>query len=508
MSFTSLHFAIFFPVVTILYFVLPFRLRWVWLLLASYYFYMSWAPWYVLLILYVTAVSYVAGIVIERTATRFARRGTLAFACANLLLVLFVFKYFNFFNEQTALFLTEHGIAYKAAPLNVLLPVGISFFTFQVISYLADVYRREMQAERHLGLFALYVVLYPQLVAGPIERGVRLLPQLRQLLNKSAPESLLFDEARATDGLRLILRGLVKKLVVADNLALFVDQVYNDPSRFGGLAMANATVLFGLQIYFDFSAYTDIARGAARAMGIDLMENFRRPYLARSVPEFWRRWHISLTSWFRDYVYIPLGGNRVSRGRWYFNIFTVFLLSGLWHGANWTFLVWGCLHGLYYLLSHATQGVRAALRRITGIDRFPPLLAAWQIVATFLLVSFAWIFFRASDISTAFAIVESVFRALYQGIFELPISFLTNDSGFAALAGGVAKGMTKFDGTRYWLTISVTAGFAAWELTTEQRAVSFAAFWTPLRWLGYYAGAVSILLLGQIGAKQFIYFQF
>jgi len=235
------------------------------------------------------------------------------------------------------------------------------------------VYRRDVAPERHLGIFALYVVYYPQLVAGPIERAFHFLPQLRLL--RTPDPKLAYDETRAVDGLRLVLRGFVKKIIVADNLALFVDPIYNAPANATGTALFVATIAFAFQIYFDFSAYTDIARGCSRVMGLELVHNFRRPYLARSVADFWKRWHISLTSWFRDYVYLPMGGNRVAHGRWIVNVMTVFLLSGVWHGANWTFVVWGALHGGYYIVSRNTALLRAAIASKTCLSNYPTLHA-------------------------------------------------------------------------------------------------------------------------------------
>ncbi|MCE7945771.1 MAG: MBOAT family protein, partial [Chlorobi bacterium CHB1] len=310
MLFHSLEFIIFFPVVVAIYFLAPLRFRQFFLLLASYYFYMCWKAEYAVLILLSTGIDYVAALHMHKTSGR-------------------------------------GNIFYEFPLFDILLPVGISFYTFQTLSYTIDVYRSEKTPERNFIKFALYVTFFPQLVAGPIERSTRLLPQF--------DHEHKFDANRVVSGLRLMLWGFFKKLVIADRLALYVNEVYNNPADYTGLPVIIATYFFAFQIYCDFSAYSDIAIGAARVLGFDLMKNFRQPYLAQSIGEFWKRWHISLSTWFRDYLYIPLGGNRVSRLRWYVNLMAVFLISGLWHGANWTFVVWGALHGSYFVLSLLTQ---------------------------------------------------------------------------------------------------------------------------------------------------------
>ena len=293
MSFTSLHFLVFFPIVARLYFVVPYRHRWVLLTIASYYFYMSWRPWYALLLLFQTVVAYACGLAMGAETSEARRRCYLIAGCSLNLAVLFVFKYFDFLNTQTRDLLARFGIDYSVPNLDLVLPIAISFITFQGIGYLIDVYRRDIQPERHFGIFTLFKVYFPQLVAGPIERAAHFLPQLRRLMTPD--KALEFDHDRAIAGLRLVLRGFVKKLVVADNLAQFVDPIYNNPSTATGGALLLATVAFAFQIYFDFSAYTDIARGCSRVLGLELLQNFRRPYLAQSVAEFWKRWHISLT---------------------------------------------------------------------------------------------------------------------------------------------------------------------------------------------------------------------
>jgi D-alanyl-lipoteichoic acid acyltransferase DltB (MBOAT superfamily) len=375
----------------------------------------------------------------------------------------------------------------------VLLPVGISFYTFQTLSYTVDVYRGERHAERHLGIFALYVSFFPQLVAGPIERSTRLLPQFHNHVR--------FDYDRVTSGLRLMLWGFFKKVVIADNVALAVNAVYNDPTRHEGLPLILATILFAFQIYCDFAGYSDIAIGGARILGFDLMTNFRRPYHARSIGEFWHRWHISLSTWFRDYLYIPLGGNRVGRNRWLVNLFLTFLISGLWHGASWTFVVWGALHGGYLIVGILTAGVRARAVRATRLDRVPWLHGLLQRVFIFGLVCFAWIFFRANSVADALYIVTHLFTGIGAsaadlletgGIFRLLDSMPLGLNRAAVIVGSILlMEVVHLVQTRGSIG-ALVAGWPVW-----------------CRWPVYYALLAIISLLGAFNeGQQFIYFQF
>lgn len=457
MLFNSFEFALFFPLVTAGYFVLPHRHRWWWLLAASSYFYMAFVPVYILILAFTIAVDYVAGLLIEGSQGAARRFWLIASILANCG-VLAVFKYFNFLTDS-------FGLPYH---LDILLPIGLSFHTFQSLSYTIEVYRGKQTAERHLGIFALYVMFYPQLVAGPIERPQNLLHQFR--------EPHTFDYDRVTDGLKLMAWGLFKKVVVADRLAQVVDRVYDDPTAFTGPALVFATLCFAYQIYCDFSGYSDIALGCAQVMGFTLMENFRRPYYARSIGEFWRRWHISLSTWFKDYLYIPLGGNRTGYARWQRNLLITFMVSGLWHGANWTFVVWGALHGTYLVLGNLTARVR-------------PAAPAWlQRLVTFLLVCLAWVFFRARTVEDALYILGhmgsgwslSAWRAL--GL--LPRNLL-----IMALA---------------WLLLElVQAGQERFRVRSWVRRQP-----TVVRWVLYYAVALILIALGVYNRSQFIYFQF
>jgi len=482
MLFNSFRFLIFFPIVVIFYFAIPHKYRWILLLAASYYFYMCWKAEYLLLIICSTLIDYYAGLQMGKMPEKEKRRIYLILSlCANLGL-LFTFKYFNFFNGSLRQAFQYLNIMYHVPSLKVLLPVGISFYTFQTLSYTIDVYRGDREPERHLGIFALYVSFFPQLVAGPIERSTRLLPQFF--------EKMEFDYQRVKDGLLLMAWGFFKKVVIADWVAIFVNQVYNNPEFYPGLPSIVATYFFAFQIYCDFSGYSDIAIGAAQVMGYRLMLNFRRPYFSKSISEFWKRWHISLSSWFRDYLYFSLGGNRVKRARMYLNIFIVFLISGLWHGANWTFIVWGGLHGAYLLISRWTMQWRSKLHQILGLVKIPQVHRIIKIAITFHLVLFSWIFFRANSISDAFLIIGNLFSAF-------DVSTLFSVSGFGR--------------QHFALSIISIAVLVVVELYQRNHNVRLWLSTRPviIRWAVYYGLIMFILLFGAYdNANEFIYFQF
>jgi D-alanyl-lipoteichoic acid acyltransferase DltB (MBOAT superfamily) len=488
MLFNSVSFLIFFPLTTLIYFVVPFRLRWLHLLLASALFYMAFVPQYIVILLFTVAVDYVAGLVIERTHG-WARKASLAASILANVGILAVFKYFNFLNDNARAFvdwlnLQHAGWHWGVEPLNILLPIGLSFHTFQAMSYTIEVYYGRQRAERHPGIYALYVLFYPQLVAGPIERPQHLIHQFRRRHR--------WDPDRAADGLSLMLWGFFKKLVIADRMAPIVDGVFNHPQSFGSTYLVLATWCFAFQIYCDFSGYTDIARGAARVMGFRLMENFDRPYASASVGEFWRRWHISLSSWFRDYLYIPLGGNRVRLPRWCVNVLIVFVISGLWHGASWTFAVWGLLHGVYLIGSRVTRPVRERTVHALRLDRAPGLLRPWRVFVTFNLVALAWVFFRAHTVAEAFSVLGRIVRGPYRGmdtaaLHALP--FTVPDVLVALLLIGLMEGVQ-------WLQRG----------RTFPQLMSARPVW--VRWPAYYALLLLIVAIGDLGAKSFIYFQF
>jgi alginate O-acetyltransferase complex protein AlgI len=407
MLFNSLSFLVFFPIVVAFYFALPYRYRWVLLLIASYYFYMCWNYKYVVLIFVTTMINYLAGLGIAGTSRRFQKQLYLTAGLITSFGILFFFKYFNFFNESVNVLLSSFNIFYKLPAFQVLLPVGISFFTFQTLSYTIDVYLNKQKVEKHFGIFALYVSFFPQLVAGPIERSTNLLPQFFE------KHDISYENFR--DGLTIMLWGFFKKVVIADRLSEYVNLVYNHPTDFGGIHNVLATTFFSFQIYCDFSGYSDIAVGTALIMGFRLMKNFNRPYLSKSIGEFWRRWHISLSTWFRDYFYISIGGNRVSKWRWQFNLFATFLVSGLWHGANWTFVVWGSLHGFYLIFALWTKKIRDKINLLI-FRQNRKLQHAAEVLITFFLAWFAWIFFRANSISNALLFIQNMFRPSHQAL--------------------------------------------------------------------------------------------
>ena len=393
MLFNSLQFLVFFPIVTMLYYLTPFRWRWLLLLLASCTFYMALIPAYILILLAIILIDYSAAFYIEISVGS-KRKFYLAISIFLNVGVLAFFKYFHVFTRVADL-LSQHHLIHAApmAYLNIALPLGLSFHTFQSMSYTIEVYRGRQKAERHFGFYALYVMFYPQLVAGPIERPHNLLTQLH--------EDKPFDYQNLWQGLRLMLWGLFKKVVIADRLFGYVNPIFHHPSSFHNLQLLAGAVAFTFQIYCDFSGYSDIALGAAKCMGFDLMINFRRPHFATNIREFWARWHISLSTWFRDYVYIPLGGNRKGRAQMYFITIIVFALSGAWHGSNRTFVVWGLIHACYFIIY---LSVADYLKLLNG--RF------WNglgVVITFLAVAMALIFFRADSISTAWLMWSKIF---------------------------------------------------------------------------------------------------
>lgn len=480
MAFNTFEYLLFLPAVFFLYYSIPHRFRWVLLLIASYYFYMSWKAEYAILIMASTLVDYFAGIRMGKLEDKKKRRPYLILSLAANLGLLFAFKYFNFFNDSLRAFLNTFNIFYGVPEFKVLLPVGISFYTFQTLSYTIDVYNGKKSTERHLGIFALYVSFFPQLVAGPIERSTNLLNQLWQKVE--------FDYDRIASGLRLIIWGLFKKMVIADNIAPFVDEVYANPTEYSGGLLTLATFLFAYQIYCDFSGYSDIAIGSARMLGIRLMRNFDQPYLAHSIEDFWRRWHISLSTWFRDYVYIPLGGNRVSTARLYLNLMIVFVVSGLWHGANWTFIVWGALHG-GYLIAWKVIGGRFKPNSEALSEAQRHLLRYGAILLTFVLTCFAWIFFRANTVGDAFFIATN----LHVGFDWLEIwDRVAGEDGLLVFLACIVI----MEGVQY-AHRSHLERFESW----ARRPV--------LRWAAYYAVTMAVLLLGELNPEnQFIYFQF
>ena len=488
MLFNSWQFAVFFVIVFFSYFALPHRFRWILLLIASYYFYMSWNPELVALISGVTLETYLCGrLLANPDRSERARKWILGVGVTIPLLLLFFFKYFNFFAGAVGDLLALISLPVHSLALNVLLPVGISFYTFQSLAYVIDVYRGDIEAQKHLGIYALFISFFPQLVAGPIERSKNLMPQFF--------EEHQFNEQNAADGIRMMAVGFFKKLVVADYLSYHVNFVYNDLSNQSGLSLIVATVLFAFQIYCDFSGYSDIAIGAARMLGFRLMKNFDSPYLAHSIKDFWRRWHISLSTWFSDYVYIPLGGNRVKLPRYYLNLFLTFLVSGLWHGANWTFVVWGALHGVYRIIG----ALRETARKRRGLAPSPEakgLRGALQVAFTFTLVTAGWVFFRANTLQDAFY----VFRHCLDGIDGSLFQYLRNGYVGAAFDKGIFV----------QILISLAALITIDVSMKKRDMLRWLDAQKPLfRWSIYVSFVLLIVLLSEKGiAAQFIYFQF
>lgn len=488
MLFNSFEFFLFFPAVTLLYFFMPHRFRWQLLLAASCLFYMAFIPKYIAILGVTIVIDYVAALWIVRPGVAPAKRkNILIISILSTCLVLFVFKYCNFVNSNLIFLAKMLGWNYPIATLNIILPIGLSFHTFQSLSYVIEVYRGNQKAERHFGIYALYVMFYPQLVAGPIERPQNLLHQFRA--------EHTFEYQRVTDGLKLMLWGLFKKVVIADRLAVAVSQVYGHPQEYVGLVLIVATVFFAFQIYCDFSGYSDIAIGAAQVMGFRLMDNFNRPYFSKSIAEFWKRWHISLSTWFRDYLYIPLGGNRGKTWRWQVNLFITFLVSGLWHGANWTYIVWGALNGFYLISSIWSLKIRQSVCHWLGLDRVPTLHKYLRIFITFSLVCFAWIFFRAKNLTDVWYILTHMFRGLHDGwrpigAWRLLHMGLNADELTIAVCAIIVllfvHGIQRHQSVRHMLSER-----PAW-----------------LRWGLYYALTLAVILFGTFGQQQFIYFQF
>lgn len=403
MLFNSLSYGFFLPVVFVLYWLLPQKYRWILLLGASYYFYMSWNPNHIVLILFTTLTSYLAGLGIAASRSRRVQKAILLVSVFLSLSVLFFYKYFQFFSETLSALLQKFAIPLQPSTLKLLLPVGISFYTFQTIGYVADVYRGKTRPERHLGFYALFVSFFPLLVAGPIERAEHLISQLKK--------KRTFQYQQASYGIKWMAWGFFKKIVIADTMSVYVNQVYDNLPAYQGLSLVIATLFFAFQIYCDFSGYSDIAIGTAKLLGIDLIVNFKNPYFSASVKEFWSRWHISLSTWFRDYVYIPLGGSRVSRLRHAGNLMITFLISGLWHGANLTYLFWGALHGFLQIL----EGFLPWMKKDSPLWKNHALRALLSLITvpvTFFLVCLTWVFFRAATIQDGFYVLRHMFAGL------------------------------------------------------------------------------------------------
>lgn len=486
MLFNSIDFLIFFPIVTIIFFLIPRKMRNIWLLLVSYYFYACWNPRYTILIAVSTVITYGSGLVIGKCSTKY-KKLVLALSLTSNLLILAIFKYANFAIETLNTTFSYFGSSCINTRLDLLLPVGISFYTFQALSYTLDVYKGRVVREQNFIRYALFVSFFPQLVAGPIERSENLLYQIQNIKERN-----LWDFERVRDGLLLMVWGLFQKLVIADRASLLVNQVYNNYLNYGFTELFTASVLFAIQIYCDFGGYTNIARGAAQIMGFSLTQNFRQPYFATSIKEFWRRWHISLTSWFTDYLYIPLGGNRKGLLRKYWYILIVFAVSGLWHGASWHFVVWGIIHALYQIIGDLKNKVLqkfSAGKQTT--ESFSRRLGRSCI--TFLLVDIAWIFFAAGGVSHALGIFKQMTTVFATTNFtEIGL----NQGNWFVLLMGIA--------VLFIVDLFHEKGKSIFSIMNSQ------TLW--YRW-GLYLGLIwGTIMLGIYGdaydTSQFIYFQF
>lgn len=478
MLFNSLQFAIFLPIVFILYWFVTqkkLRLQNGMLLIASYYFYACWDYRFLFLLMFSTLLDFYTGRKIAESTGRSQRLTWLWISIAVNLGFLGVFKYYNFFATSFAEALSNVNITVHPWTLNVILPVGISFYTFHGLSYVIDIYYGRIRDEKDFIDYALFVSFFPLLVAGPIERATHLLPQLKK------PRT--FEYARAADGLRQILWGLFKKVVIADNCAEYVNSAFGNVADQRGSTLAVAAVLFAFQIYCDFSGYSDIALGTARLFGIELLRNFAYPYFSRDIAEFWRRWHISLSSWFKDYVYIPLGGSKGGTWMKIRNTFIIFLLSGFWHGANWTFIVWGALNAVYFLPLLLTSNNRANMDIVANGRIFPSLSELIKMVSTFALVVVAWVFFRSDSLSAAFEVFEGIFS---RSLFSVPRGVNRYLLGFLILFLSVE-----------WFG---RTGKYALDKVLASRAVL-------IRWSFYYFLVASILSFYG-NEQEFIYFQF
>ncbi len=492
MLFNSLEFIVFFPMVVALYFMLPNRFRWMLLLVASYYFCMCWNYKYVVLLIFATLVSYCSAIGIYKAQQIWMKKLLLIISLISVLSTLFFFKYFNFFGDALNQLFSNWNIFYRIPTYHFLLPIGISFYTFQVVSYIIDVYRDTTKPTYHLGHYALFVSFFPKLIAGPIDRAQNLLPQFSKKIE--------VDYSRIRDGLFLMLWGFFKKIVIAERLAEYVNLVYDNPTEYQGPHFIIATLFYAVQIYCDFSGYTDIARGTAKILGYDILQNFRRPYLAITIRDFWQRWHITLSTWFRDYVFFPSSFSlsyKITKNKILFIKKDVFIyiaatiitwfLTGLWHGANWTFLIWGGLFGFYLIVANQTKSFRKKFNKSIGLTKRPVLLVFISILTTNILVSFNWIFFRANSLQDALLIIGKMTELSHTApinLFEFPVDFY--------LSFGLII-----------LLIIIEIIEENFELYSRIRIMP-----RYVKWLTVMVMILALFVLGVWEASDFLYFQF
>lgn len=500
MLFNSVEFLVFFPIVVLLYWLIPKKIRYIWLLVTSYYFYMSWNAEYALLIAASTLITYLCGLGVELFGKRggrgavVARKLVIAAGFISNLGILFFYKYFDFFLENANRVLAHFKLETIDSSFSVLLPVGISFYTFQALGYIVDVYRGDIEAEKNPLKYALFVSFFPQLVAGPIERSKNLLEQIREI-----PERKTLEYHRIVNGLIVMLYGFFLKMVIADRISILVDYIFKRYYMLGAVELLVGAVGFSIQIYCDFGSYSLIAIGAAQVMGFTLMENFNTPYFAVSIKDFWRRWHISLSTWFRDYLYIPLGGSRCGRVRKYFNVMVTFLVSGLWHGAEWSFVIWGGLHGIYQVVGDLLLPLRKKIVKVFEVKTDCISYKLLQIFVTFSLTTFAWIFFRADTFKQAVTYIHRIFtRANFAVLFNGSIYEL---------------GLEQFEANVLIVSLMILLLVDLVRYRKNQRLDVFLQgqnLW--FRWLVCITLFVMVWVYGVYGpvydASQFIYFQF
>ena len=496
MLFNSIDYIIFFILTVIFYYHLPYKYRWILLVIASCIFYMAFIPVYIFIKLFIVTVDYFVAIKIEESVGH-RKKWWLCLSIISGLAVLFFYKYLNFTtNSLNAIAQLLHW-NYSIQVLNLILPIGVSFFIFQSFSYVFEVYYGRQRAERHYGYYFLYVSFFPQLLAGPIERPQNLIKQIHEKQD--------FRYREAVEGIKLIAWGFFKKVVIADHLASYVNFIYAKPSVFQGMSLVAATVFFADQIYCDFSGYSDIARGSAKILGFNLMINFRRPYSSKSFQEFWHRWHISLSSWFRDYLYIPLGGNRVLHSRWVMNIYITFILSGLWHGANSTFMIWGMLHGTYLLIERFFQD---HTKNIWGNIKLGVTGSVLNIIFIFGLTCVAWVFFRAQSLPDAFYVISHFGLGLKEYFTNIFVfhghRIAENGILYPFMIGGI------FHKTDLGLIVIAIFMLELVEYLHEKNKL--ALYWGQqpiiVRYLGYVTLVLIIFDFGCIHREPFIYFQF
>lgn len=506
MAFNSLLFAVFFPLVAIVLFCLPKRLQWIWLFAASCLFYATFVPYFIILLFGITFISYASGLLIENNREKlgnYSQYYLLAGIVLSILLVL-LFKYLNFLSKVTIDIAHILNLQYPGFILNIAVPLGISFYTLQTIGYTIDVYHGVCKPERHLGYFALSVSFFPQIMAGPLSRINNLFHQFRK--------EFRFETSRVSEGLLLMGWGYFKKMVIADRAAVMVNEVYNSPREYWGVFLIVATLLFSIQLYADFSGYSDIAIGAARILGIDIGSNFKRPFLAETISELWRRWHTSLHEWWKQYLYIPLGGNRVFNSRWHLNILIVFLISGLWHGPDWKFVCWAGIHAWYVLFSQWTKQIRSAIIAFVKIEKFTIVYKTIRILITFILFAIAGIFFRANSISDAVFIVKNSFygldvvmRCIIAMDYENIKSALMNQQKITILGftkpAFISEIIVLMLAVFLLLTIEI---YLEMHSSTKILRISNRPWY--VRWTLYFVLIFSIFFLGMFSGQPFIYF--